>query len=359
MMNHFSNRYQGNILHQNLQAKDKLIIETDYFANDKNLEELKINKKENFEHVIVFCGKGLTENLCNQLNFLASSFINNNSILIGITDRGDLKNFKFHKNVHQIPLFTIEKNIPVGYMSENYLFCELKSINLYLKNFKKKYKHFTRMRKDIYLFVSDFINYLSLVPSLTKKYSYISTDQSTNLLRKFCISDQFFTIPLSALNSIPYRVRPNKRKAFWWDYRHIQPHEIYKNDHQMEQWIWKNIIMNSKQSIDLNCNFEAYLSFLEKNLLIITTRQIGYTWNRFNTTNLQNWVRYVPNGEGLFSSTKPLRSFFSYSSYLSPVYKNKYIVSYFKLLKTIFFIKKLLKFIFKFPIFFINYIFLK
>ena len=136
----------------------------------------------------------MTKYLCNQINFIAYNYGNNN-LLIGITDRGDLTNFNFHENVHLIPLYICEEDIPVGYMSENFLFCELKSINLYLKNLKEEFKYFTRMRKDVFLFVSDFINYLSLVPSLTKKYSYISVDQSSNLLRKFCISDQFFTIP--------------------------------------------------------------------------------------------------------------------------------------------------------------------
>lgn len=359
MMKHFSNKYQGNILHQNLNDKDRLIIETVYFENDKNLKEIDLNyNKENFEHAVVFCGKGLTQNLCNQINYIAS-FLAQNNVFIGITDRGDLKNFKFHRNIHIIPLFISEDNIPIGYMSENYLFCELKSINQYLKNSQYKYKYFTRMRKDIYLFVDDFINYLSIVPSLSKKYSYISTDQSTNLLRRFCISDQFFTIPIKSLTNIPYRIRPNKKKAFWWDYRHIQPHEIFKNDHQMEQWIWKNILINSDKDIDLDCHFEEYLGFVERNFLIISSKQIGFTWNRFNTTMLHNWVRYVPNGEGLFSSTKPLRSFLSYSSFLTPIYKKNYLISYFKILRILFFTKKLFKFIVKFPIFFFQYFFFK
>ena len=53
-MKHYSNSYQGNILHQNLGDKDKLIVETTYFNNKKNLTKIKLNNIEKFEHVVVF-----------------------------------------------------------------------------------------------------------------------------------------------------------------------------------------------------------------------------------------------------------------------------------------------------------------
>ena len=69
----------------------------------------------------------------------------------------------------------------------------------------------------------------------------------------------------------------------------IPPNEIFKNDYQMEQWVWINFLNNSEKKLDNNCSFRDYLDFLNKNILVLTTKQIGYLWNRSSNFYYHNW----------------------------------------------------------------------
>ena len=354
-MKHFSNLYKGNLMHKSISDNQKLIIERNYIEQSKKLSYEFIKEKKDFQHILVFCGKGVSQTLCDQINQLSELL--NEKVFIGITDRGDLQKFKFHKSIHIIPMCCNEDQIPIGYMSENFLFCELKSIYKYvLKLQNNKYKYFTRLRKDVFLLIENFINYLQCVPSLNKKYSFITTEESTNLMRRFCLSDQFFTIPFQLINSIPYRIRPNRKRNFWWDCRHIKPQEIFKNNHQMEQWVWVNFLNSFSFNLNKNCTFEEYIDYLDRNILVLPPKQIGYLWNRSSDVYLHNLVRFPPFGRGLFISTKPLRNYTSYSSFISPLILKQDSIAFFKLIRFLIFSKKLLRFLFTLPLYYLRYL---
>ena len=97
----------------------------------------QINHKTSFRHLIVFCGKGLNFDFINNLNLLAK-LTNKNSLYIGITDRGDLDDFKIDDSIYKIPLYISERNIPMGYFNENFLISELKSTSLFIEKYFKK-----------------------------------------------------------------------------------------------------------------------------------------------------------------------------------------------------------------------------
>ncbi len=342
---------------ETFQDKEKYFIEINQYININKQAEYLVESK--LKHIVVFCGMGITNVLCDQLNYL-SELTKSSDLIIGITDRNDLEKSKLNRSIHKIPMICKEEDVPIGIKAENYLFCELQSIAHYLKeNNLYRYEYFTRMRKDIFLILEDFINYLESVPSLNKRYSFITTDQSTNLLRRFCISDQFFTIPLNLINTIPYRIVPNTRFLFWWHLRHIKPHEIFKNDQQMEQWVWINIIKNSNLKLSKDCTYEEYLYYLDKNILVLPTKQIGYLWNRSSDIYFHNWVRYPPRGRGLLLSTKPLRNYTSYSSFISPLLLKEHMIGFLKFFRYLIFLKKLLRFIFTLPLYYLRYLILK
>ncbi len=331
------------------------LFEINQHINIKSeLKHLYTNKQS---HIIVFCGMGLTDELCNQINTLSELTLSSN-IIIGVMDRNDLCDFKLNKCIHKIPMLCSDEEVPKGIGTfENYIFCELKSIAKYINdNNLHEYKYFTKIRKDVFLILDDFINYIYSVPSLTKKYPFITTDQATNLLRKFCISDMFFTIPLNLIDTIPYRVVPKKKYLFWWYFRHLKPHEIFKNDHQTEQWLWKHILNKFNIKFINNYSFDDYLGYLDKYILVLSTKQIGYFWNRSSNLYLHNWVRFPPNGRGLSISTKPLRNYTSYSSFIAPLFQKKDIINFFKLVRILIFIKKSLKLLITLPIYYIKYL---
>ena len=313
--------------------------------------------EKNIDHLVVFCGKGLTDNLCDSINQIAFLLRDTNTI-IGITDRGDLKNRKLSSYVHKIPLYIDEKNVPKGIKAENYLFCEIKSISKYIENLEKtNIKFFTRIRKDIYLNVLQFVDYLQSVPSLENRYKFITVNESTNLLRRFCISDMFFTIPISFINKLPYRLIPESDKRFWINYRHIKPHEIFKNDYQMEQWVWINLLKDISPNLKIDCSLRDYWEFIHQNILVITPKQIGYIWNRSSDSYLNNWVRYAPNGNGLFSTTKPIRDFFSYDFINSNLLiRRTKLARYFINIRKEIFLKKFFYFLITFPFYFLKHL---
>ena len=155
-----------------------------------------------------------------------------------MTNRNEPEIKILNKNVVIIDLYIDEDNIPNGISSENFLVCELKSISRFIKKRKYEIDHFTRIRKDIFLNTKIFLEYLQMVPSLTKKYPIILSEHSTNLFRRFCLSDHFFTLPVDMIINLNlrYRIKP-KKELFWWNYRHIKPFEILSHSHQMEQWL--------------------------------------------------------------------------------------------------------------------------
>lgn len=354
-MEHFSNLYKGNFMHDNIAKRQKIYVEKINIEVSHNHINSNLRNFGELEHAIVFCGRGVTETLCDQINYISK--VLKDKVFIGITDRGDLNGIKFEESIHIIPTYCKENEIPLGYMSENFLFCELKSIFKYIESKGiSNYKYFSRMRKDIFLLVEEFINYLYCVPSLNNQYLFVTTEQSSNLMRRFCLSDQFFTIPFGLLNSIPYRIRPIKKRPFWWDYRHIQPHEIFKNNHQMEQWVWIHIINNSIKKLPANCKFDDYLSYLEKNVLVLPSKQIGYLWNRSCDFYFHNLIRFPSWGKGLKISSKPLRHFTSYSSFISPFLKKDEVVYFFKLIRFLIFFKRFLRFLVTIPIYYLRYL---
>ena len=313
--------------------------------------------EKNLNHLVVFCGKGLTKNLCEAINELAILLRETNTI-IALTDRGDLDNKEINKYVHKIPLSISENNVPKGIKAENFLFCEIKSIEKYIKNLGiSNIEYFTRMRKDIYLNKLVFINYLQSVKSLNKKYKFITVTESTNILRRFCISDMFFTIPFSYIGKIPYRIKPNKRNLFWFNYRHLNPYEIFKNDHQMEQWVWFNLLKETIPHLKESCSLKDYWLYLHTNILIFNPSQIGYIWNRSSDFYLNNWHRFDPNGHGLMKTSKPFRDFFNYSPITSNLLiHNTKLSNYFFNSRKIIFIKKLLFLILTFPFYYLKYL---
>ena len=60
----------------------------------------------------------------------------------------------------------------------------------------------------------------------------------------------------------------------------------------MEQWVWIHIINNSIKTA-LNCKFDDYLSYLEKNVLVLPSNQIGYLWNRSCDFYFHNLIRFL------------------------------------------------------------------
>ena len=132
--------------------------------NTSNLLNIKYN------HLVVFCGKGLNYEICHAINLLANI---DNSLSIAVTNRKEPEIKNLNKNVSIIELYIDENDIPNGISSENFLICELKSISKFIKKNNFKFNHFTRIRKDIFLDTNIFLQYLQLVPSLTKKFPII------------------------------------------------------------------------------------------------------------------------------------------------------------------------------------------
>ena len=316
----------------------------------------KINPEIQFKHFLVFCGKGLNIDFINNLNLLAK-LTNKNSLYIGITDRGDLDDFEIDDSIYKIPLYISERNIPMGYFNENFLISELKSTSLFIeKSFKDELLFISRLRKDIFIDINVFINYLKCVPILKKNFKYICSEDSTNLMRINCISDIFFTLDIHEFLSmkIPYRYKENNQIINWFWYR--QPYEIFKNDHQCEQWLWKNIFLNSNiDSSIFKTHDEEYFNFLEKNFLILSPSNIGYRFSRGSKFNVFNQSRFLPRGKHFFSNTYPLTDFVSYNSFFGKLNKDKKFVRFIKKYKKIFLLQKGIIFIFKLPFYIIKF----
>ena len=330
-----------------------------YFLEINNIDNSnikKINPRTQFKHFIVFCGKGLNLGLIKSLNLLAK-LTSKNSLFIGITDRGDLDNFEIDDSIFIIPLNILERNIPKGYTTENYLISELKSISCFIKNnFDQEVLFFSRLRKDIFLDINVFINYLSCVPILKKKYRYICSEESSNLMRINCISDIFFTLDIKEFLriNIPYRYKINNPILNWFFYR--QPYEIFKNDHQLEQWLWKNIFLNNNIEFSLFKGIDSYLNFLKTNFLILSPSNIGYRFTRGSKFNIFNQTRFVPKGKYLFRNTNPLTNFVSHNLIFGKLNKDEDLIRFIKRYKIIFFIKKIYIFILKVPFYVIKYL---
>ena len=329
-----------------------------YFLEINNIKNSKIQKLSpeiKFKHFIVFCGKGLNFDLINSLNSVAK-LTYKNSLYIGITDRGDLDGFEIDDSIFKIPLNILEKDIPKGYSTENFLISELKSTRYFIeKNFNNEIFFFSKLRKDIFLDIDMFINYLSCVPILKKKYRYICSEESSNLMRINCISDIFFTLDIEEFlrMKIPYRYKIANPFQNWFFYR--QPYEIFKNNHQAEQWLWRNIFLNNNIEFSLLKGIYPYLNFLKTNFLILSPRNIGYRFTRGRKFNILNQTRFSPKGKHLFSNTNPLTHFLSYNSFFSKLYKDKQFIRFIKRYKIIFFIQKICIFVFKIPFYGIKY----
>ena len=322
--------------------------------NNSNIK--KINPGIQFKHLIVFCGKGLNFDFIANLNRLAK-LTHKNSLYIGITDRGDLDDFEIDASILKIPLYILEKNVPKGNTTENYLISELKSISIFIKkNLKDEVFFFSKLRKDIFLDLNMFINYLSCVPILKKKYKYICSEESSNLMRINCISDIFFTLDIEEFLRIQIAYR-NKIKIpilnYFW---HRQPYEIFKNDHQAEQWLWKNILLNNNIYFSRFNGFDRYLNFLKNNFLLLPPSSIGYRFTRGSKFNIFNQTRFVPKGKYLFRNTNPLTDFVSQNLLFSKLSKDKELIRFIKRYKIIFFIKKFFIFILKIPFYAIKYL---
>lgn len=335
------------------------ILNNEYFLkinSISNSNTQKINSEIKFRHFIVFCGKGLNSNLLNTINLLAN-LTKNNELYIGLTDRGDLDDYDIDDSIYKISLNIEEINIPNGFTSENYLISELNSISYFIENlFNHEVLFFSKIRKDIFLDINVFINYLNCVPSLKKKYRYICAEDSTNLMRINCLSDIFFTMDIEEFLSIkiPYRYKNKNPILSWFWYR--QPYEIFKNDHQAEQWLWKNIFFNSDINFSLFGKHNSYFNFLEKNFLILSSQKIGYNWTRGSKFKLYNESRFVPKGKYLFNNTKPPTDFVSYNSFLSKIVGHDNFQKYINIYKIIVLIKKSFIFIIKLPFYWIKYL---
>ncbi len=279
-----------------------------------------------------------------------------NSLSIAVTNRKEPEIKNLNKNVSIIELYIDENDIPNGISSENFLICELKSISKFIKKNNYKFNHFTRIRKDIFLDTNIFLQYLQLVPSLTKKFPIILSDHSTNLLRRFCLSDHFFTIPISMIINLNlrYRTSPDK-EFFWWNYRHIKPFEILSHSHQMEQWLWSNLLSRTQNKINLNCSYKEYINYLYKYFLVIPTKQIGYSWTRSSKFYLHNWLRFSSVGHDLSRSTIPPRVWISYSSFLGIYFKDNNVLSYFATVRVIIFLRKFFRLLITIPFYYLKY----
>ena len=338
---------------------ETFIQNNDYFLEINTISNsniLRINSETRFRHLIVFCGKGLNSNLLKIINSLAN-LTKNNELYIGITDRGDLDDFEIDNSIYKIPLNIKENNIPAGYSSENFLISELNSISYFIENsLNYEILFFSKLRKDIFLDINEFINYLSYVPILKKKYRYICSEESTNLMRINCMSDIFFTLDIKEFLSIKIPFRYKKRNAIfnWFWYR--QPYEIFKNDHQPEQWLWKNIFLNSSINFSTFGQLNNYFNFIERNFLILSPEKIGYNWTRGSKFKLYNESRFVPIGRDLFINTKPPTDFVSYNSFLSKILIHYNFKRYIIIYKIIFLMQKICTFIFKLPFYGIRFI---
>ena len=321
-----------------------------------NSDIQQINHETSFRHLIVFCGKGLNFDFINNLNLLAK-LTHKNSLYIGITDRGDLDDFEIDDSIYKIPLCISESNIPESYFAENFLISELKSISNFVKKyFKDELLFISRLRKDIFIDIDVFINYLSCVPILKKNFRYICSEESTNLMRINCISDVFFTLDIKEFLSmeIPYRQKVNNPISNWFWYR--QPYEIFKNDHYAEQWLWKNIFLNNNIDSSLfKENYAEYFNFLETNFLILSPSNIGYRFTRGSKFNLLNQSRFLPKGKYFFSNTNPLTDFVSYNSFFCKLNKDKYFIRFIKKYKKNFLLQKVIIFIIKLPFYIIKF----
>ncbi len=336
------------------RTENKVPYFTDTVYHDLSNKVEKDNLLEvNYSHLVVFCGRGLTKDLCDAINQLADI---GNNLLIGVTDRNEKELKCLNKRVLRINLYISESEIPEGISSENYLICELKSIAKYIKNNRIRCKFFTRIRKDIFLNPQTFLEYLQVVPSLKKRYSIICSEHSSNLLRRYCLSDHFFTTSISLIKdqNFIYRIRSKKNSLFWWKYRHIKAYEILSNNHQMEQWLWSNLLRNNF-SVSLDISYKEYLNYLSKYFLIIPTWQIGYFWTRSSEFYLHNWVKFSSQGNDLFRTTMPFRDFISYSSFFDKVYKQENILSYLLVSRIIIYIGKLFKLFIKLPFYYFIY----
>ena len=144
------------------ENKAPYFIDTVYHDLSNKVEQNNL-LEVNYSHLVVFCGRGITFDLCNTINQLADI---GNNLLIGVTNRNEKELKHLNKRVLKIPLYISETDIPKGISSENYLICELKSIAKYIKN-KIRNKFFTRIRKDIFLNPQVFLE-LSSSSSLLK-----------------------------------------------------------------------------------------------------------------------------------------------------------------------------------------------
>ena len=335
------------------ENKAPYFIDNVYHELSNKLEKNNL-LEVNYSHLVVFCGRGITFDLCKTINQLAKI---GNNLLIGVTNRNEKELKHLDKRVLIIPLYISEKEIPKGISSENYLICELKSIAKYIKTNKIQNKFFTRLRKDIFLNPQVFIKYLQVVPSLTKRYPIICSEHSSNLLRRYCLSDHFFTTPLGMIKdqNFIYRIKSEKQSLFWWKYRHIKPYEILSNNHQMEQWLWSNLLKNYF-SVSLDKSYSEYINYLSKYFLIIPTWQIGYFWTRSSEFYLQNWVKFSSKGQDLFKTTMPFRDFISYSSFFEKVYKDKNIFYYLLVTRVLIYLGKLFKLFITLPIYYLRFL---
>ena len=194
------------------------------------------------------------------------------------------------------------------------------------------------------------------MPSLTKRYKIICSDHSSNLLRRFCLSDHFFTAPTEIIKeqNFIYRVKSENESLFWSEYRHIKAYEILSSNHQMEQWLWSNLLKNNF-SVNLEISYEDYMNYLSKHFLILPTWQIGYLWTRSSSFYLHNWVKFSSRGHDLFKTTMPFRNFISYSSFFEKVYREKKLFSYLVATRRIIYIGKLFKLFITFPLYFLKF----
>ena len=143
-------------------------------------------------------------------------------------------------------------------------------------------------------------------------YVYSAAKEIAPLLKRYCLSDHFFTTNIGMIKdkNFIYRVRSKKNSLFWWKYRHIKANEILSSNHQMEQWLWSNLLKNNF-SINLDISYREYINYLSKYFLIIPTWQIGYFWTRSSSFYLHNWVKFASEGHDLLRTTMPFRNFIS------------------------------------------------
>ena len=175
-------------------------------------------------------------------------------------------------------------------------------------------------------------------------------------MRINCISDIFFTLDVNEFldMKIPYRHKAKNPAINWFWYR--QPFEILKNDHQSEQWFWKNVFLNRNIDFSIFIGHHDYFNFLETNFLILSPGNIGYRFTRGSKFNLLNQSRFLPKGKHFFSNTNPLTDFVSYNSFFSKLNKDKKFIRFIKIYKITFFLKKIFIFFIKLPFYGIKFL---